>query len=331
MNCPYCGGTTLMRRGTRNGWQRWLCKPCRRWFTDNGAEPGRRVPPEQVGAAVSMFFDGLSTEDIRRNFGHIFDFEPSTASVYEWVRDYSDLAEKHLNAAKPTALGNTWVADEMVVKADRRNLWIWTVMDAQTRFILANHVSWGRTLRDANKLFREAKRNAGGRSPRLIVTDGMNAYPAAIERTFGAHTRHEVTGSVADPVNNNLIERLNGTIRERTKVMRGLHTAKTAEELLEGWTVHYNYFRPHVSLRRRTPSQAAGIRTDLQNWEDVARLDVRPISHARSKRERTETRKRFDKRLLGTQRRIRQANVLLERPRRRGLLETSPRPRGLIR
>ncbi len=310
-HCPHCNGTAIVRAGTRAGHQRWLCKPCHRWFTDNAAEPGRRVPPKQVGAAVSMFFDGLSTEDIRRNFGHIFDFEPSTASVYEWVRDYSDLAEKHLNATKPTTLGDTWVADEMVVKADRRNIWRWTVMDAKTRFILANHVSRSRTLRDATKLFQEARDNAGWRMPRVIVTDGLSAYPAAIERTFGAHTRHEVSGSVAGSPNNNLIERLNGTTRERTKVMRGLHTEKTADELLEGWTVHYNYFRPHGSLRRRTPSQAAGISTDLHNWEDVARLDVRPISHARSQRERVETRKRFNKRLLGTQRRIGRVNARL--------------------
>ena len=68
----------------------------------------------------------------------------------------------------------------------------------------------------------------------------------------------------------------------RTKVMRGFHTAKTAEELLEAWTVHYNYFRPHVSPRRRTPSQAAGIRTDIRNWEDVplvaAAYPARPFS-----------------------------------------------------
>ena len=149
--------------------------------------------------------------------------------------------------------------------------------------------------------------------------------------SFEAHTRHEVSGSVAGSPNNNLLERLNGTIRERTKVMRGLHTEKTAEEVLEGWTVRYNYLRPHVSLRRRTPARAVGIDTDLRNWEDVARLDARPISHARSQHERIETRKPFDKRLLGTQRRVRRYNALLERPRRRGLLETPPRPRWLIR
>ena len=76
-------------------------------------------------------------------------------------------------------------------------------------------------------------------------------------------------------------------------------------------TAIIRYGTPHGSLRRRTPARAAGIDTELRNWEDVARLDVRPISHARSQRERTETRKRFDKRLLGTQRRIGRVNARL--------------------
>ena len=184
-------------------------------------------------------------------------------------------------------------------------------MNAGRRVVRTIWTMRSRTLRDATKLFQEARDNAGWRMPRVIVTDGLASYPAAIERTFGAHTRHEVSGSVTGSPNNNLIERLNGTIRERTKVMRGLHTEETAAELLEGWTVHYNYFRPHGSLRRRTPARAADIDTDLHNWEDVARLDVRPISHARSQRERAETRKRFNKRLLSTQRRMRRANTRL--------------------
>ena len=80
----------------------------------------------------------------------------------------------------------------------------------------------------------------------------------------------------------------------------------------KGVQIYYcKYFRPHGSLRRRTPSRAAGIDAALRNWEDVARLDVRPISHARSQRERVETRKRFNKRLLGAQRRIGRVNTRL--------------------
>ena len=101
--------------------------------------------------------------------------------------------------------------------------------------------------------------------------------------------RHSVTGSITNEENNNLIERLNGTIRERTKVMRGMKSRPTAVEMLEGWTVHYNYFRPHEGLDNRTPAQSAGVRTDLKSWEDVTeKIDVRTITRNRlfKKRER---------------------------------------------
>ncbi len=302
--CPKFSSADLTRYGKRNGNQIWLCKPCRTRFTENGAQPGRKVPPKQVGSAVSLFYDGLSTEDVRRNFGTMFDFQPSTASVYEWIRDYSNLAETKLRETRPTKLGNTWVADEMVVRAGGEKLWIWTVMDGRSRFILASHVSKTRSLTEARKVFREAKRNAGGCEPLAVITDGLPAYLRAIDDTFGMRTRHSVSGSVAGSPNNNLIERLNGTIRERTKVLRGMKSRKTTEELLEGWTVHYNYFRPHESLRDRPPAKVAGVDYTLASWEDVAGLDLRPISHHRSPTERERQTKRLGTELNRATRRV---------------------------
>lgn len=302
--CPRCNASNTIRYGTRNGNQIWYCRPCRKQWTDNGAKPGRRVPPEQVAAAIGMFYRGLSTEDVRQTFSHVYDFEPSTASVYEWVRDYSNLAERELRDCPPTKLGGRWVADEMVVKAGGRNLWVWTMMDSKTRFILGSHVSLSRNAGDATALFKDAKRNAGGQIPRVIVTDGLASYPQARDKVFGLRTKHIVTGSVADDENNNLIERLNGTVRERTKVMRGMKSRKTAEELLEGWTTHYNYFRPHESLGGKTPSEAAATGCKLKSWEDVARLDVRPISRFRSRKERMAAASRLERRTVTLKREI---------------------------
>lgn len=285
LQCPECSASNTIRYGTRNGHQIYYCKPCKKRFTDNGATPGRRVPPDQVGAAVALFYDGLSLEDVRRNFGQLYDFQPSTGSVYEWIRDYSQLAAEKMKAAPPKNLGDTWVADEMVVRVGGQKLWVWTVMDADTRFILATHLSRVRTTSDAETLFREAKATAGGRSPRRIITDGLAAYVEGSERVFGGETRHVVSGGLRSETNNNLIERLNGTIRERTKVMRGMKSKASAEAVVEGWNLHYNYFRPHESLHGNTPAGATGAETPLRNWEDVARLDVRPISHARSRME----------------------------------------------
>jgi hypothetical protein len=57
--------------------------------------------------------------------------------------------------------------------------------------------------------------------------------------------------------NNNKMERLNGEIRDREKVMRGLKTENTP--ILKGYQIYHNYLRPHESLQGRTPAEACGI------------------------------------------------------------------------
>jgi hypothetical protein len=97
---------------------------------------------------------------------------------------------------------------------------------------------------------------------------------------------------VSEPENNNLIERLNGTVRERTKVMRGMKTVESSGAILDGWVVHYNHFRPHMGLKNQTPAQAALAEIPLKQWDDVARLDVRPFSRKRVSLEKLEPKER---------------------------------------
>ena len=33
--------------------------------------------------------------------------------------------------------------------------------------------------------------------------------------------------------------------------------------------MHYDFFRPHMSLRDRTPAQVAGIKFPFRNWKDL--------------------------------------------------------------
>ncbi len=64
-------------------------------------------------------------------------------------------------------------------------------------------------------------------------------------------------------VNNNKVERLHNTVRERTKTMRGLQNDDTATEFNNGFKAFYNRIRPHQALDGRTPAQAAGINLNL--------------------------------------------------------------------
>lgn len=68
--------------------------------------------------------------------------------------------------------------------------------------------------------------------------------------------------------NNNRIERLNGTLRERVKVQRGWKSMESS--ISEGQRIHYNFVKPHEALEGMTPAQRAGIGIDGKNkWLEL--------------------------------------------------------------
>jgi hypothetical protein len=67
---------------------------------------------------------------------------------------------------------------------------------------------------------------------------------------------------------NNIVERLHGTLKDRTRCMRGLKAYDSTKLLLEGWSVHYNCVRPHQSLGGKTPAQAARMNIP-NNWKGL--------------------------------------------------------------
>jgi hypothetical protein len=50
---------------------------------------------------------------------------------------------------------------------------------------------------------------------------------------------------------NNTVERLHGTIKKRTKILREMETDGSAK-LPEGQKLHYNYLRQHTGLKEKT-------------------------------------------------------------------------------
>ena len=73
------------------------------------------------------------------------------------------------------------------------------------------------------------------------------------------------------------MERLNGTFRERTKVMRSLDGGPTASEFLDGMRVYYNYIRLHQGIFGLTPAQMANVPIDLtgNRWERMIGLAIK--------------------------------------------------------
>lgn len=59
------------------------------------------------------------------------------------------------------------------------------------------------------------------------------------------------------------MERMNGELRQREKVMRTLEKPDTA--ILTGMQIYDNFVRPHEALDGKTPSEAAGIKVGGEN------------------------------------------------------------------
>jgi putative transposase len=61
---------------------------------------------------------------------------------------------------------------------------------------------------------------------------------------------------------------MNGEVRDREKVMRGLKIPNTA--VLPGYQICHNYFRPHEALDGKTPAEKCGIIIGGQDkWKTV--------------------------------------------------------------
>jgi hypothetical protein len=80
------------------------------------------------------------------------------------------------------------------------------------------------------------------------------------------------------------MERMNGEIRDRERVMRGLEKKDTP--ILSGYQFFHNYIRPHMALDGRTPAEAADIQVNGDNkWltliQNAAQSNTRKDSKKR--------------------------------------------------
>ena len=281
VNCPVCESGRVIKAGVQAGEQRYLCHACNIRFRAGSKALGRRVPADQMGAAIRMFYSGMSYKQIAENMEKMYDIpEPSKATIYEWVRDYTHVALKEMKDHKAHT-GGHWVADEMQLTVGGKKYWNWNVMDADTRYILASHLTVERDAAAATAVMRKALAAADG-PPDSITTDKLRSYLSAIKKVFPG-AKHIQSEGIRAEVNNNLSERVQGTFRQRTKTLRGLDHKESGQLYLDGWVLTYNLFRDHEAMGGKPPGLAAEVNPPFTEWADVVRGKSYPKARTRSR------------------------------------------------
>ena len=269
MQCKYCGSEKVVKNGKVKGEQVYKCKDCGHRFFLNGSFSKMRNEKNMVVAALNFYYDGLSLRKAQRNLEQIFGERISQVTILNWIKKYSRLVKEYMVTQVPQ-LSGLWHEDETMIQCEGRSIWFWEMIDEDTKFMVASHISGTRSLEDTIAIFQKGFDQSKVR-PKAVFVDGSHVYSSAFNKVFWTmrkDTRPELVQRVGIKARetNNIVERLHGTLKDRTKSMRGLKAFESTKLLLEGYAVHYNCVRPHQSLNGKTPAQAARMEVP-SNWK----------------------------------------------------------------
>ncbi|MCL4519320.1 MAG: IS6 family transposase [Thaumarchaeota archaeon] len=261
---------SLIPSGSVKGRKLVKCTNCKHRFFETDHLPRMKLNKQAIITALNLYYEGLSVRKVSRQLEELYGEKVSQVSIWKWIQKYSKLVSEYVRTLSPNLSGK-WHHDETVIRCDGRNEWFWETIDEESRFLVASHLSETRSLEDTIEIFRKAMETAKQR-PKVIFLDGSHTYDKAFNRVF--YSRYKVERvemvkriGIRSRETNNLVERLHETVKEKLRTTRGFKNHDSAKLILDGYTVYYNYVRPHMSLKGKTPAQASGI--EVKGWRQL--------------------------------------------------------------
>jgi transposase-like protein len=268
-NCHSCQSVNIVKHGVRRNKagaiQRWSCKDCGRWFVINLGFEKMKASPQVITSAMQLYFTGESLRNVQK-FLRLQGVNVSHVCIYKWIGKYVKLMQGYLDKIIPQ-VSDKWRADELILKVKGNMKYLFAMMDDETRFWIAQQVADKKGVSDVRPLFREAKEIAG-KKPKFLITDGAWNFKEANIKEYWTRYGNDRTEHVRDvrfhgEPHNNKMDRLNGEVRDREKVMRSLKTPETP--ILKRYQIFHNFVREHTALDGDTPAERAGIKVEGKN------------------------------------------------------------------
>ena len=273
--CKYCDSGRLkkagMRKTKKGNVQRYACLDCKKRFTANFGFEKMRYDSVLITRSLQMYYSGMSVRDISDCFEQE-DIHVNYSNIYRWIDKYSKMTSNYVKGIVPR-VSETWRTDEIFIKISGEMKLQYTMMDHSTRYMITKLIANTKGTENVTPMFREAMMIAG-KIPTTLISDGAANFHEAWELNYKAknflwkdteHIRHI---HMKGDRNNNRMERLNGTIRDREVAYRGIK--KMNSPLFTGFQTFYNFSKKHGGIGKKTPSEMAGIIVDGSNkWKTL--------------------------------------------------------------
>lgn len=267
-NCIFCKSTKIVKDGIRHNKcgdiQKFNCKDCNKYFTINIGFEKMKHNPQGITTAMQLYFSGESLRNTQKSL-RLLGVQVSHQTVYNWITKYVSLIQEYTEKLMPR-VGDMWRTDELFLKVKGNTKYLFALMDDETRYWIAQQVAESKYTSDISPMFRKGEKVIG-RRPSTIISDGAPNFHNAYNKVYWTYktpqTKHIRHIRLQGDHNNNKMERINGEVRDREKVMRGLKRQDT--KILTGYQIFHNYIRQHQGISNNTPAEKCGIKIEGKN------------------------------------------------------------------
>ena len=227
--------------------------------------------PRIITLAIDLYFKRVSLRKVSDHIKQFHNIKVDHTSILDWIHRFADEVAPFVDSLTPPHVSGIYHVDEMMVHVRKEQMekghydWLWNLMDDTARFWISSKISQRKEVADARAVFQDARIKAA--MPKAIIHDGLQSYAKAYRQEYfrdRKHVKNIRSISFRNEGLNSRVERLNGTMRDREKVMRGMHSKESAQKIIEAMRIHYNYCREHSQLGK-TPAEQARIKLDLQD------------------------------------------------------------------
>jgi len=280
VKCIYCKFEDNVKQGfrkteNRGKIQKYYCRDCKRYFTADTGFYRMRTSETIITLSIDMYLSNLSSRKMRNQLRRHFQTKRSHQTVLNWVYKYA-LKVNNFVEKLGYNLGNSFYADETVIRRQRQDDKFWCCVDWNTRMITGVHYSTRANPNEAQVFLKKAISKG---KPKFIQTDAGVFYPRAFQKLFysskigGLTIEHKIQNYQRTRIHNYKIETVFMKIKDRVQDFRGLKALWSAPIIMCGLVIQHNFIEEHCTIKR-TPCSLAGQDLDLgdNRWLGLIKL-----------------------------------------------------------